>query len=149
MSRTLKIVIFWLLVFALPLQGFASSGMLACGGAHHHVMSTVLQHDGQDSDVARDHADHNGQFSFSSFHQDTAGEAHISSDQSGDGSHHHGTAKCNACSSCCLTTAISFPVWLDPIAPLQTGLEFNGQSEARFTVYFPEGLERPPHSLDS
>lgn len=149
MHRTFKIALFWLLIFALPLQGFAASGMLACGEAHHHVMSTVLQHDGQDSDVAQDHADQTRQFSSSSFQPDTAGKSQSSSDRSGDGSHHHAAAKCSACTSCCLSTAISFPAGLDPIAPLQTGLEFNGQSESRFTAHVPEGLERPPHSLDS
>ncbi|MGS0742385.1 hypothetical protein ACVBEF_11195 [Glaciimonas sp. GG7] len=142
MSRLLKIALLWLLVFALPIQGFASAGMLACVGAHQHRMPGISQHDGDSADVEQDAA-HHGQFSSSGFHQDAAGNT------SSDGNHHHAAAKCSACASCCLSTAISLPLTLDPIAPFQTDLAFRSHSDARFTAHFPEGLERPPHSLAS
>ena len=146
MSRTLKIAILWFLVFALPIQGLASAGMLACVGAHHHLIPGTSHHDRE----AEQEDAHPDAFSSGDFHQGVAADNHSAAENtSSEGSQHHGTAKCNACSSCCLTTAISFPVWLEPIAPIQTGLESNVHSDGRFAAHFPEGLERPPQSLDS
>lgn len=147
MCRSFKIAILWLLVFALPLQGFASSGMLGCAGAHHGMMPGVLQQVGYPPGTEQDHI---GQSSSRGFHLDTEKNAHTVAGKAPiENNHHHGSAKCSACTSCCLGTAISLPAGLDPIAPLQVGLELNGQPDGRFTAYFPEGLERPPHTLDS
>ncbi|WP_304361857.1 hypothetical protein [Collimonas fungivorans] len=127
------------------MQGFASSAMLDCGAAHQHLMSASSgQHNTHLAQGQQIH--HHEQVSASQHHVADASHA-TSGDSSTDDSHHHGADKCSACASCCLSTAISAPAALDPVAPLPAGLETGLQADQQFTAHFPEGLERPPHSL--
>jgi len=145
MSRLLKIVIIWLLVFALPMQGFASSAMLDCGAAHQHLMPGSSSHAEDGASLDQQQQMHHHEQASST--EDHAASHASSGDASTDDSHHHGATKCSACTSCCLSSAISAPVMPDPVTPLPGGLETSFQPDQQFTAYFPEGLERPPHSL--
>ncbi|WP_211466727.1 hypothetical protein [Collimonas silvisoli] len=131
------------------MQGFASSAMLDCGTAHQLPMSSASMHEEDSMNFAQEQQMHqHAQLSSKQDHQHAADAAHASSgDSSSDDAHHHGATKCSACASCCLSSAISAPATLDPIAPLPTGLETSFQPDQQFTAHFPEGLERPPHSL--
>jgi len=141
MSRFLKIAILWLLAFALPMQGFASSAMLDCGTGHQ----PASRHDMHQAQGQQPH--HHDQLAASQHHAADASQASSSDSPAGDSHHHDGAGKCSACASCCLGSAISALPALDPVAPLPAGLETGAQPDQQFTAYFPEGLERPPHSL--
>jgi hypothetical protein len=146
MSRFLKIAILWLLAFALPMQGFASSAMPDCGAAHQPASQHGMHR------AQGQQAHHHEQLSASQHHvadasQVSSNDSSSNDSSSNDSHHHNGAGKCSACASCCLSSAISAPPTLDPVAPLPAGLETGVQPDQQFTAYFPEGLERPPHSL--
>jgi hypothetical protein len=149
MSRILKIVIIWLLAFALPMQGFASSAMLDCGAAHQHLMPGSTSHaEGSASLNQQQQIHHHEQVSSNQDHAASHASADTASGTSStDDAHHHGATKCSACTSCCLSSAISAPVMPEPATPLPSGLETSFQPDQQFAAYFPEGLERPPHSF--
>jgi len=144
MSRFLKIAILWLLAFALPMQGFASSAMLDCGVAQQASRSASQRHMHQ---AQGQQAHHHEQLAANQHHAADASQASSNDSPANDSHHHNGAGKCSACASCCLSSAISAPSALDLVAPLPAGLETGAQPDQQFTAYFPEGLERPPHSL--
>jgi hypothetical protein len=100
MSR-LRIVIAWLLMAALPLQGLAAATMLFCEGGHHEQSAEAA--------AAASHGhEHN--------HADASG--HASSVKPLDAGH-----KCGICASCCYTVAIAQSMRSPSFAPLpQAGL---------------------------
>lgn len=107
MSR-FRLLLAWLVMAAIPLQGLAAASMLYCGmGAHHSSGEAVTLV--QDSEVSvflnepsgHDHAQHNS----------PVGEVQLTktADESGktlpDAAH-----KCGVCASCCHSLAITeFP----------------------------------------
>ena len=131
MTRTLRSVLTWLLLVAVPLQGYAAAGMLFCGavgerapvaaGAEHH-------HDHATSPLGSTHQ-----------HEATA-------DASDDGAawdlHDVMHGKCSACSSCCSVAVL-------PSAPIASAVLERGAApfidyERADTGHGPARLERPP-----
>lgn len=95
MTRTLRSILTWLLLVAVPLQGYAAAGMLFCGalGERAPVAGGVEHH--------HDHASS----PLDSTHQHVA--AAVASDDGAAWDLHsvmHG--KCSACSSCCGVAAL-------------------------------------------
>lgn len=121
MSRFWRVVFAWILVLALPLQGYAAQAKLFCGPAHHGVAASAAA-------ANIDHAGHS---------------AHAGTDlATTETSKTAGAGKCSACASCCSAVAIAGALVQTPvIAP---------QSPAVATVLqagdcaLIEGLERPP-----
>jgi hypothetical protein len=132
MFRLLKIMLIWLVMIALPTQGIAAAVMLDCGEGHRHVVSGITP--------THDHATHR--------HADQV----VDNTDAGD----HPAAKnstkfdlqgkCSACAGCCLST-IAFTSINAPLILAGAGLTTTRAPEKRFAVNFPDGLERPPHSL--
>jgi hypothetical protein len=139
MSRFFKTFLLWLLMAALPLQGFAAGIGTSCGQIAHHGPSESAapapphHHDG---DAANVH------------HHDAAHGASMHHPMSADKSPatRHGHHSCSACMACChgvvapastlfLTPwhSASLPAVTAP-APLLTGV-------------IPAGLERPPKRI--
>ena len=129
MNRVLRAFLTWLLLVAVPLQGYAAGSMLFCGdgaatsGAveHHHDAGAV--HDG---DVPH----HHGAVS------DARG------DQDAPNLHDVMHGKCSVCSSCCSAAALpSAPIaatTATPRAALFPDLEHANPGRG------PARLERPP-----
>lgn len=109
MNTILRTLIVWLVLLAVPFQGFASAAMLGCASGHvvpAHVVpphtvpapavpdSGPVMHDGG-------HAHHGAH----------AGAAHtVAAPDAADGPHqmdHHGSAKCGACSACSIGAAMA------------------------------------------
>lgn len=78
-SRTLRIVVTWLLALALPLQGWAAASMLGCGPGHEPPAVQVMEGHGQHADHAHHHDD-----------SDAAAS----------------TTSCSACAACCVGFAL-------------------------------------------
>ena len=150
MWRDLRFVLMWLLILAVPAQGFAAASMLNCGPGHHRTP------------VAHSHAGHSHEHAAAAViaqhgHDDAlAGHSHAAeAGAEASGSDHH-IAKgstihkamkgsCSACSSCCTAAAIPSAVvtfeatrahdFFDPLTP-------------RAVVSFvADGPERPPRFI--
>ena len=134
MHRALTTFLLWLLIAALPLQGFAAAVQASCATTAHHAAAQM--------DVpAQSHAEHG----HSAHHDDAAGDA----TEAGHGTiGKHTGSSCSACASCsvgasappCLSIGSlaygnSQPVVSSP-APLVTG-------------FIPPGLERPPKRINA
>ena len=144
MNRFVRCVVMWLLVLALPVQGFAAATMLLCEAGHHGSTQLI--------DVAHDHGSHMHEAAHDGDAMDGSGGDHQASEavSSRDGpaftpmSAKHGkvTAKCGTCASCCTvaflpTTVIAFiapaPKLAHPVVELTTRVGF-----------FTDGPDRPP-----
>ncbi len=121
MNTLLRTLTLWLVLLAVPFQGFASAAMLGCGvGNMGHTMPAPSA----PADAGAEHA-----------HHGMHGGAHhaMSAPDAGDSQHspqHHGNAKCGACSACSIGAAIvpapvlALPVHAPPrlAAPFSAGL---------------------------
>lgn len=131
----------WLLLLALPLQGYAAALMLHCGPSHHGMMDqlvsvpTELHHHSVEGGAhhAIDIAADQGTVAVI----DAGGE---------DGSVHHLTTlskfKCSACASCCVGAAL-------PATALVFASSEPAHTPTRFVLaspvgFFTDGPDRPP-----
>jgi hypothetical protein len=160
-----RYIVMCLLVLALPVQGFAASTMLLCGGGHHNaVQASAGGHDhaahmhqvaDSASDMAGSHA-HN-HVSQDAANQDAANEeVHVAAghasqttpdqDQSSVNSqaavHAKVTGKCSACSACCAVAVLPASV-----------IAFSAPAPSRalpvvelttHVGFFTDGPDRPP-----
>lgn len=143
MNRFVRCVM-WLLVLALPVQGFAASTMLLCGAGHHGSAKAAKG--------GHDHAGHmhmgatdvvQASESHGHDHEVEAGPTH---DRSAfnplSAKHAKVLGKCSACAACCSvaflpTTVVAFtapaPSRTLPVVELTTHVGF-----------FTDGPDRPP-----
>lgn len=134
MHRFVKTFLLWLLLAALPLQGFAAAMQLSCGPTKQHA---AVSHDQDDQ---HDHA--------SSGHRPDAGarfatQASATDHASMSG---HATSSCSACSACCVG-AIALPV-STTIAPVHSAsVPAFPLAPALPADFIPGGLERPPKPI--
>ena len=110
----------WLMLLAIPLQGFAAASSFLCDAASKPVASHIA------ANMVEGHCD-------------TPDDA--VADDADPGS----PAKCSNCASCCVGMAIApaFAVLLEP-RPLAS--EPIAYAAMHATAHIPGGLERPPHS---
>jgi hypothetical protein len=111
----LRLFFAWLLMAAVPLQGFAAASMLMCGMAAQQAPAYAIRHVQQDTDVHAAHAvaahqDHSAHHHAAPLHhgEKKAGSAHAHSDAS---------HKCNLCAACCHSAAIVQAVLAIALAP--------------------------------
>ena len=132
MNRVFKTFLLWLLLAALPLQGFAAAVQTSCGPMAHHGSSEMVMQ-------AESH-DHEGDGAASSSTEAASKSFSHSVDAK------HKSSFCSACATCCVGAVAppcvsvltpvyssSLPVFFSP-APLVTG-------------FIPAGLERPPKRI--
>ena len=139
MSKLLRIALTWMLVVALPIQGYAAQAMLTCAPAHHQsaVVDDQAHHD-------HDTASEDMAVSMSS-HGDIMGSPNASFD------HHAKTfkaghaSKCSACSSCCSAAAITTSVLALKVIPQHAPVV--ATIPAGNAVEAIGGLDRPPRPL--
>lgn len=128
-----RILLAWLLMLAIPLQGFAATAMLFCAPAHHSTMATKLQpsnsHHGHDaaSSASGTHA-----------HQATAAQAEPAKVNP------LGGGKCSSCTTCCTGSVLVSTLITKPVATTSSVLiPF---ALASFASHVPEGFDPPPRS---
>jgi len=129
MLRSIKTLLLWLLLAAIPMQGIAAATMLSCGAIEQRNPAAAGPHvhvHGSEVLVAHDHAGHH------------------------DGQHFHGkhdaSTSCSACSACCIAAA-PFPSGLDWTAVHNSSEAVNILPSPFTTGFIPPGLERPPRAL--
>lgn len=124
MKRAFHTFLLWILIAALPLQGFAAALQASCGTSAHHAAADMVA-------PAQSHAQHD--------HQASAGH----DDDAGDTAAKHKQSSCSACAACCIGA----------IAPPSVSLASMAYSNAQSAVsspaplltgVIPPGLERPP-----
>ncbi|TAJ19862.1 MAG: hypothetical protein EPO47_02575 [Rugosibacter sp.] len=148
MRKLLKPFVLWLLLIAVPFQGYAAATMMCCGSAHskgaeHAAQASAMQGNMHSHMSGMDH-DHD---------EGAVAAASNSATESDSIAHHHDGGvskrvafKCSACASCCVGAAlVQTSDYSFGVAPL------NSARIAFITRYFhrfvPDNLERPPYRL--
>jgi hypothetical protein len=129
MFRIFNILLFWLVMLALPSQGFAAATMIDCGKNQPQAMQKIVADLDTVSGGRLPECQHQHQHQHQHPHHN----------------HHDPAAKCSVCASCCFgafaTTSLDIG-----FTPDAAGLTMTRFPEKPFTVNFPAGLERPPHA---
>jgi hypothetical protein len=103
----------WIVMFAIPVQGFAAASMLFCGqGTGHHAQAATHSHPA--GTPAHDHAQHKAEFKPAA----DQGSVKLADGRSAPDLMH----KCSVCASCC--NAVALPQTALVVAPdrlLQAG----------------------------
>jgi hypothetical protein len=148
MRKLLKPFVLWLLLIAVPFQGYAAATMMCCGSAHSKRTAHAAQASSTESNMhshlsGMDH-DHD---------EDTIAAGTSSATESDAGAHHHDgdsskrvAFKCSACASCCVGAAlVQTSDYSFGVAPLNSArIAFITRHFHRFV---PDTLERPPYRL--
>lgn len=123
MLYRIRVALMWVLLAALPLQGFAAASMLGCGPNHHRASVTAP------TEAAAPGSD--------AVHHHTASGDHDHADKAG--------SKCSVCAACCVgaalpAAALVFAAAAPPEVP--TTLLWMGA-----VGFLTDGPDRPPRSL--
>ncbi|HEY8709430.1 MAG TPA: hypothetical protein VIM34_15725 [Burkholderiaceae bacterium] len=104
MISRLRTAFVWLVLFALPLHGYAAATMLHCGPSHHRVVAAAMvelsgahDHAMHGDDHAAGHAGTDGATASAGVGDDGASLDHLDK---------LSKAKCSACASCCVGAAL-------------------------------------------
>ncbi len=136
----------WLLLIALPLQGFASATMFSCGtDSTHHAPETVAA--AHAAAAAPEAAPKGAGHCDPSQHGQppSAAPADGAAEANAEPAPHDCKSSCNACQACCVGAALvtGFSVW----KPAATATELPSASPQVFASgHIPGGLERPPRA---
>jgi hypothetical protein len=130
MYRFLKTFLFWLLLAALPLQGFAAAMQLSCGPVKHPVSSPAAV-----APTAHEHHHEAG--------SDPTAKA-APADQSEMS--RHGGSSCSACLACCVA-AIAIPSRGVIPPDYSASVPAAAASHPLRADFIPGGLERPPKRI--
>ena len=143
MVRLLRLLLIWLLITALPIQGFAAVMRNNCvmgQSPASATMPTILQAE-KNLSV---HSHHAGM----SNEEMSENPVLVVHDHPADHTHHHKTATCNFCGSCCVG-AFAIPASLALLPKdAKTSVEFITPPPL-VTGFIPDGLERPPRHLSA
>jgi hypothetical protein len=133
--------VMWLLLLALPLQGFAAATMLNCGPNHHQMWKASVATQA----VAHEHSGHGD-------HHHPMGSADLdatsaSSEPGDDGSpvQHLGKLtkfKCSACAACCMGAALPATALTFQSPPPAEPPDFSVL--ASHVGFLTDGPDRPP-----
>ena len=132
MTRILKTFLLWLLIAALPLQGFAAAVQASCGPMAHHdqaetAMSVQSHH--HEGDGATDSV----KVAATKSSGDSAGAKHKSS-------------FCSTCATCCVGAVA--PPSVSVLPPIySSSVPAISAPSPLVTGFIPSGLERPPKRI--
>ncbi|AJP48705.1 hypothetical protein PG1C_10170 [Rugosibacter aromaticivorans] len=145
MKAGFKLLVLWLMLMAIPFQGFAAITMMCCG-------SIYSSHGVKLTEMADDIAHHHAQTESSAPHHDdqdrlaTGGLSVSTHHPHGEDTSKRVAFKCGACAACCVGVGITSSAQHSFVA-----LTFGSTRIAFYPAYFygfvPETLERPPYRL--
>lgn len=143
MNKLINLLAVWVLVFALPMQGFAAATMMNCEKSHSHETKSLTE--------THDHATHSG-YDEATSHEAT--HEHVA--DAIDNQHNHATphssstkhacSHCATCTVCCATTAI-VTTSLNVLAQFDNSKATLAYSAPQFTSFVSAGIERPPRAI--
>lgn len=126
MTTSFRNALMWLLLFALPLQGYAAATMLHCGAGHQRTVAAAAS-----NPVATHHHE--------------AGQAHAHTAVSDATPADLAKSKCSACAACCMGTALpAAALVFEPFEPAPAPLSFVSTPAIGFVT---DGPDRPPRLL--
>jgi hypothetical protein len=132
MTSRVKILLLWLLAFAIPVQGFAAAVQAGCAPSHRMLTPAMVAPAVED----HHHATHDMHASHNISVQADAG--HPLQHQ-----HDAGSASCSSCSVC--TIGAVLPLALDKLINLPVAADIHVAGTPHgFVGYTPENPERPP-----
>lgn len=146
MHCTLKTFLLWLLIFALPVQGFAAA--TKCASTHHEIRSMVGPVDHHHhGDVANSDHHHPPHETVRNILPDEPATDHATATATSPASKYAGSS-CSSCATCCLGAA-ALPSDLK-LPSFHNGSEMVVDSSSPLvTGYIPAGLERPPKHIST
>lgn len=143
----LKSLIVWLMLLAIPFQGFASATMLVCAPMESMPQLAVMAI----APVSTHHADaaatghqHHADAAASGHQHHADDAAHVAADD-GAAAHHHADGKCNSCATCCFG-AIMAPSSASRIPPEMQHFAFLSFEADRIASVDLAHPERPPQT---
>jgi hypothetical protein len=142
MFRMVRMLLIWLLAFALPAQGVMATTMVFCGPNHHdRAFVAAVMHDADAAHVGHDLAAHSHHEAADGSTENSAPDVTVTPDKLAPSD----MQKCSVCASCCSAAAIhdtvpKLPV-LEPVAadfaPVAPVVE----------PFAADGPERPPRHV--
>lgn len=124
----------WLLLLALPLQGFAAATLRHCGSGQHQRPAAVAAGPAATHHAAAGHAQ-------AQAHHATAG-APTAQHQHAAGKAALATTKCSACAACCMGVAL--PAAAPALVAVAPAMPPAGPVATRHVDFLADGLDRPP-----
>lgn len=145
--KVLRILLLWVLMLTLPIQGFAAALRSSCGTEQQSSHSVVQADDGAPAAHFSHHHDDadTDPVAMHEPHHEVAGTSH-GHYQSHNQHHDHKNAFCGSCGSCCTGAFALMSTQLSPPAFQQVSVEVVAPSPL-VTGFIPESLERPPRLL--
>lgn len=141
MHRAARAILVWVMVLAMPLQGWAASMMLYCGPGHHTNGASHGSQQHAEHAHAHDHA----------HAMDGQPPAHVHADGDSDSgsddsclSKHPAKGSRSACAACC--AALAWPANVVPLAPAGPGGVAPVERVQPLASHLPETPDRPPRS---
>lgn len=147
MSR-LRFLLLWLMMLALPVQGFAAAGMLFCGPGHHNGNTQAVSAAEHPPGMAMAHSHEDGASADASPDQHSGHAHHASAEKPQPGKLNLdklGADKCSVCSACCNATALPVTGIATPVIAPHAGPV--PAESAFFAGFIAASLERPPRHL--
>lgn len=137
MSAFTRYLLAWMLMLAIPVQGFAASAMLFCAPNHHNIVSAQLP-------MKVDDASHASTSQHPAHHHVATAQPQSQDDPSSSSSKPV-DAKCSACSTCCIgSVIISAEVFAAHGLSNSVLIPFIQKTIISFS---PDGFDPPPKSL--
>ena len=139
MTSRVKILLLWLLAFAIPVQGFAAAVQAGC--APSHQMPVMVATAAADAHHHAGHDVHN----LHNMHNvhDTSTQADTDHPTQHQHQHKASSASCSSCSVC--TIGAVLPLALDKLINLPIAADIHvADTPHGFVGYTPENPERPP-----
>lgn len=127
MSPLGRLLLIWLVAFALPVQGFAAATLKFCASAHGSQLRLL---------AAPEHERH-GAHHPAAMPSGAGPEQDAASDPAPQG-----TLSCSACAACCAATALPPAPWTVPT--IEPAVERMTARVAAYVSPVGMGLERPP-----
>lgn len=143
MYKLTRIALTWLLMLAIPLQGFAATAMLFCAPGHHGTVGQAISqslagnhYSGLAVQVEHQHGDQANATATSPSGDLPVDYLDIKKTEKA------GKGKCSACASCCMGSIIVSTKSFSHVA--MTGSEMIPFTRKSFVNYTPKGLDPPP-----
>ena len=125
MKKLRRLILLWILVMAIPLQGLAAASMMLCASEHHQVVNQVSSTSTSHHDQLSDENSHCADMK-------TAAHQHASKD------------KCSSCTACCVGAAmLASYLGASVSRPASEKIDMVFSSQLG---HISDGLERPPRA---
>lgn len=144
MRLSLRSLLIWLMVLALPIQAVAAAGMQHCGATHRLMQVASMGAAAPDvHDPAHEATPH--EHAGASTSLDVVVSAGDSSDQGPNATALGNDFTCSACASCCSALALPSSLVRLPAPSIEDHAAALPTPEA--VSFMPGGIERPPRSF--